>query len=141
MSNLAGLTVVGKNKNLQDNQSQFINVNTNTNTNPIFATGIAIETTETNSVIQSLSHGKFSKLSLVTPLSDNTTNLTDDTNLTPSIDNIGVNTYLYVDSTTGEIKTRNFVLEKITIVNPDNVLQRIDLDYSKLSQLINLLPS
>lgn len=122
MSHLSGLTLIGKNLDLEDNQSQFINLNTNDTINPIFQSGIALDIDNNKSVIQSLSHGKFSKLSL-----------------TASDIETGTNYYLYIDSTSGEIKSRKFEFESITIVNPDNYLQKIVLDYEFLNKIKNMV--
>lgn len=129
-----GLLVTGRDQTLFSKQLiRYMNLNTNDNKNSILTSGTFSYPVDNE---HNFTHGKFSKLSLVTPLSDNTLTLTDDTIFTPSINEIGTNTYLYID-TNGEIKSQKHKLEKITLTKSGE--DNLDLDYDVLSKLMKII--
>lgn len=105
MSKLSGLSVISKDTDNINTAVRFINIE-NTNSNePIFISGTAIDNYAqngdiTNSDINYIAHGKFSKLSLI---NNSMEAVADSSNIQKGEEN-----YIYIDKETGQLKTASF---------------------------------
>jgi hypothetical protein len=102
-SNIDGLSVVTKDVNFGGtDDTKFMSLQFDSTTNkPIFVAGTASEDELGNVTYKNIAHGKFNKLSFV----NNTPNT-----VRPDIPDTfekGIKNYLYVDETSGEIKTNS----------------------------------
>ena len=148
MSKLHGLSLISKDPDNSNKKVRFINIDDTNLSEPIFIAGVATdyyendEATVKSSDIESISHGKFSNLSLI----KNENQAADDSiNIQK-----GQQNYVYIDIQTGQLKTNSFndlfenhilntnVTEKLALFDENG---QVEITAEQLRQLKSLLSS